>query len=172
MYWGIRTVGSHTILLKYPVTLVTTRASVSADPMLALWITFIWITWKKYMLDYKILLWTTYTYAIYAKQIQPGVDMTRPNLTWYCIRPCSDWGRIQIGVRLYERHPIASPNRLQRKPLVSVPGMRHGTCVTHVPRCMLGSLTRGGGENVPGIPCACATRNFTYLVRGPWCVIF
>ena len=26
----------------------------------------------------------------------------------------------------------------------------------------------GGGENVPGIPGACATRNFTYLVRGPW----
>ena len=31
-----------------------------------------------------------------------------------------------------------------------------------------GSLTRDGGENVPGIPGACATRNFTYLVRGPW----
>ena len=25
----------------------------------------------------------------------------------------------------------------------------------------------GGGENVPGIPGVCATRNFTYLVRGP-----
>ena len=23
-------------------------------------------------------------------------------------------------------------------------------------------------KNVPGIPGACATRNFTYLVRGPW----
>ena len=32
---------------------------------------------------------------------------------------------------------------------------------------MSGSPTRGGGENVPGIPGACATRNFTYLVRGP-----
>ena len=58
-------------------------------------------------------------------------------------------------------------HRLQRKPLVSDPGMHHGTCVTHVPWCMSGSLTRGGGENVPGIPGAwCATRNFTYLVRG------
>ena len=28
-------------------------------------------------------------------------------------------------------------------------------------------LKLGGGENVPGIPGACATRNFTYLVRGP-----
>ena len=25
-----------------------------------------------------------------------------------------------------------------------------------------------GGKNVPGIPCTCATRNFAYLVRGPW----
>ena len=25
---------------------------------------------------------------------------------------------------------------------------------------------RGGGENVPGIPGACATRSFTYLVIG------
>ena len=47
-------------------------------------------------------------------------------------------------------------HRLQRKPLVSDPGMHHGTCVTHVPWCMSGSLTRGGGENVPGIPGACA----------------
>ena len=46
--------------------------------------------------------------------------------------------------------------RLQKKPLVSDPGMHHGTCVTHVPWCMSGSLTRGGGENVPGIPGACA----------------
>ena len=56
-------------------------------------------------------------------------------------------------------------HRLQRKPLVSDPDMHHGTCVTHVPWCMSGSLTRGGGENVPGIPGACATRNFTYQVR-------
>ena len=46
--------------------------------------------------------------------------------------------------------------RLQRKPLVSDPGMHHGTCVTHVPRCMSGSLTRACGENVPDIPGACA----------------
>ena len=57
---------------------------------------------------------------------------------------------------------------LQRKPLVSGPDMHHGTCVTHVPWCTSESLTRGGGENVPGIPGACATRKFTYLVRGPW----
>ena len=49
-------------------------------------------------------------------------------------------------------------HRLQMKPPVSDPGMP-------------GSLPRGGGENVPGIPGACATRNFMYLVRGP-CMIY
>ena len=58
--------------------------------------------------------------------------------------------------------------RIKRKPLVSDPGMHHGTCVTHVPWCMTGSLTHSGGKNVPGVSGACATRNFTYLVRGPW----
>ena len=55
----------------------------------------------------------------------------------------------------------------QRKPLVKDPGTHHGTCVTHVPWCMSGSEIRGVGENVPGIPGACVTRNFTYLARGP-----
>ena len=50
-----------------------------------------------------------------------------------------------------------SPRRqFQRKPLFSYPGMHHGTCVTHVPWCMSGSLTCGDGENIPGIPGACA----------------
>ena len=34
--------------------------------------------------------------------------------------------------------------------------MHNGTCVTHVPWCMSGSLAYGDGENVPGIPGACA----------------
>ena len=47
--------------------------------------------------------------------------------------------------------------------------MHHGTCVMHVPWCMSGWLTSGCRENAPSIPGACATRNFTYLARGPWC---
>ena len=53
-----------------------------------------------------------------------------------------------------------SRHRLQIQPPVSDPG-------TLVPWCMSGSLTRGSGENVPGITGACATHTFTYLVRGP-----
>ena len=34
----------------------------------------------------------------------------------------------------------------QRKQLVSDPDLHQGTCVTHVPWCMSGSLSRGGGE--------------------------
>ena len=55
----------------------------------------------------------------------------------------------------------------------SDPDMHHSTCLTHVPWCMPGSLTsgflcsrwRGKRSRHSG---ACATRNFTYLVRGPW----
>ena len=46
-------------------------------------------------------------------------------------------------------------HRLQRMPLDNDPGMYHGMCATQ---------TRGGGENVTGIPSA--TRNCAYLVRG------
>ena len=72
------------------------------------------------------------------------------------------------GLRMHrECRESFSRHLLQRKLLVSDRGMHHGTCITHVPWCMSGSLTRCDGENVPGIPGACATRNFTYLVRGP-----
>ena len=53
-------------------------------------------------------------------------------------------------------------HRFKKKTLVSNPVMHHGTCVTHVPWCMSGSLTRGDGENALRIPGACATRKFTY----------
>ena len=46
--------------------------------------------------------------------------------------------------------------------------MHNGTCVTHVPWSMSGSLTSGGWENISVIPGACPTLNFTYLARGPW----
>ena len=73
--------------------------------------------------------------------------------------------RLRMRRECRERFPC---HRLQRKPLVSDPGMHHGTCVTHVPWCMSGSLTRSGGDHAPGIPSACATHNIAYLARGPW----
>ena len=61
-------------------------------------------------------------------------------------------------------------------PRVSDPDMHHSTGVTHVPWCMPGSLTNGflwnrWQEKIPGIPGACASPNFAYLVRGPCTLI-
>ena len=73
------------------------------------------------------------------------------------------------GLRMCRGCRVRFPrHRLQRKLLISDPGLHCGTCVTHAPWYMSGSLTHGGRENVPGIPGACATCNFVYLIRGPW----
>ena len=79
--------------------------------------------------------------------------------TRYCLAP--QWASYKIrkiaGCACAGNAGNVSPRHwLHRKTLVSDPDMHHGTCVTHVPWCMSGSLTRGGGENVPGIPGACA----------------
>ena len=82
------------------------------------------------------------------------------------------WASYQIRKLVGAHAPGTFSRRIKRKPRVSNPDMRHGTCVTQMPWCMPWSLTRGfllirGEGDVPGIPGACATRNFTYLVRGP-----
>ena len=52
------------------------------------------------------------------------------------------------------------------------PEMHHSTCHDGCrDRKLTVSFDVGCGENVPGITRACETRNFTYLVRGPWCKI-
>ena len=88
----------------------------------------------------------TLSCGIMSSQIIPRINHNGP-LTRYA------------KLRVTHAPGMLSPHRLLRKPLVSDPGMHH------VPWCMSESLTRGGGENVPG---ACATRNFTCLARGPW----
>ena len=99
-----------------------------------------------------------------------GKNMRRTVVSWVsltihktrrsCSTLCSMHGRVRMhhgtsmgllpdtwncGLRMRrecrERFPR---HQLQRKPLVSNPGMHHGTCVTHVPWCMSGSLTCGG----------------------------
>ena len=42
--------------------------------------------------------------------------------------------------------------RLQRKLLVSDPGMHHGTCITHVPWCMWDRLPAVAGKTFPAFP--------------------
>ena len=86
-------------------------------------------------------------------------------------------------------HAPGMPGTFSPSPRVSDPGMHHGMCVTHVPRCMPGSPTGGflwngeNGENVPGIPGACATpfqrkppvgdpgmHRGTCVTHMPWCM--
>ena len=74
----------------------------------------------------------------------------------------------------YEKLRVAhAPGMFSPTPRVSELDMHHGTCVTHVPWCIPGSLTsaffwsRWRGKR-PGLPYACATRNFSYLTKGPW----
>ena len=78
--------------------------------------------------------------------------------------------RLVRYVKLWVAHALGMPghfprHRFQRKPLVGDLGMHHGKWF------MSGSLTRGGGENVPGISCVCPNHNFTNLIRGPSAVM-
>ena len=58
-------------------------------------------------------------------------------------------------------------------PRVSDPDLHHGTCVTHVPWCIPGSLTSGflwrrwWGKR-PRLSRRMRNPQFSYLVRGPW----
>ena len=78
------------------------------------------------------------------------------------------YGTLARYAKLWVAHAPGMPGTFFPPPRISDPDMHHGTCVTHVPWCMPGSLTSGflwsrrRGEMFP------ATCNFTYLVRGPW----
>ena len=85
----------------------------------------------------------------------------------------SGHGPLSRHVKLWVAHMPGMLGMFSPPPRVRDSDMHHVTCVTHVSWSMPGSLTSGflwsrGGENVPGIPGACTTCNFTYLVRGPW----
>ena len=72
--------------------------------------------------------------------------------------------KYNCGLPMRHKSPECFPrHRLQRKPLVSDPGMHHRTCETHI-----GNAIPRWWKNIPGIPGAYATRNFAFLARGPW----
>ena len=101
---------------------------------------------------------------------QQGCQMD--NLIYHVVHCKTDakWqhGPLARYVKLRVAHAPGIPGMFSPPPLVSEPDMPHGTCVTHVLWCMPDvSFEVGGGENVPGIPGACTTHNFTYLARGP-----
>ena len=66
------------------------------------------------------------------------------------------------------------PGTFSPPPQFSDPDLHHGTCVTHVPWCMSGSLTRSflwsrsRGKTFPAFLAHARSVIFLYLVRGPW----
>ena len=67
------------------------------------------------------------------------------------------WASCQIR-KIADAHAPGMPGTFSPSPQVSDPDMHHGTCVTHVPWCMPGSLTSGflwnwrRGETFPAFP--------------------
>ena len=110
-----------------------------------------------------IRLQTGSSYSTKRLTLLPSSSKTTPWKKW-----ASSWIRKITGCAYAGMPGTFSPPKR-----VSDLDLHHGTCLTHVPWCMPGSLTSGtfevgGRENVPGILSACATRNFTYLVRCPY----
>ena len=67
------------------------------------------------------------------------------------------WASCQIR-KIAGAHAPGMPGTFSPSPQVSDPDMHHGTCVTHVPWCMPGSLTNGflwnrrRGKTFPAFP--------------------
>ena len=86
---------------------------------------------------------------------------------------CHAYGPLERYVKLWVANALERAGTFFPQPRVNDPDMHHGTCVTLVPRYMLGSLDLAvsfdsmAGRR-PGIPGTWATHSFTCLVRGPW----
>ena len=119
--------------------------------------------------------------ALFKKTVHMNLNLERPTSRWLVFVSCTYSINYNIGCMgllpdmwycgLRMRRECRERFRrqwLQRKPLVSDPGMHHGTCVMHVPWCMSGSLTpqwRGKRSRHSR-----RMRNFMYLARGPYVV--
>ena len=84
----------------------------------------------------------------------------------------SPWAICQIR-KIAGAHVPGMSGTFSPPPQVSAPDMHHGTCVTHVPWCISGSLTSGFlwsrrvGKTFPAFPAHAQPIIFTYLVRTP-----
>ena len=87
--------------------------------------------------------WRIYVSASYGCPMADHFITTIQSTT----KPCNHswdllWSSYQIG-RIAVAHVMRIPGTFSPPPRVSDPGMHHGTCVTHVPWCMPGSLISG-----------------------------
>ena len=110
---------------------------------------------------------------VYGDQLLPVKFFYWARLGCVCRWKQYEWASYKIR-KIAGTHALGTQVTFSPPPGASDSDMHHGTCVTHVVRCMPGSLTSGSPlesstrENVPGIPGACEIPNVTYLVRGPW----
>ena len=121
---------------------------------MGVWIVWLLVTWLNAVRCNWVECW------YYRPQYRHSISMFNNPWASYQIRQIVDWACAgNAGI-------VSTP------PQVSDPDMYQGTCATHVPWCMPGSLTSSflwsGGGNVPGILGVWITRKFTYLVRGPY----
>ena len=83
-------------------------------------------------------------------------------------------GPLTRYAKLWVAHVPGMPGMFSPPPRVSDPDMHHGTCATHVPWCMPGSLTNGflwsrrRGKMFPAFPMHAQPTTFAYLERGPY----
>ena len=109
-----------------------------------------------------------------AETIRPAHNSMWCYTVWYDAHDMI-WASCQIR-KIVGVHAPRMPGLFSLPPRVSYPDMHHSWCMTYVPLCMQGSLTSSflwsRRKNAPGIPSACSTHSFTYLVRGPCSVIY
>ena len=97
------------------------------------------------------MLTDSYSYLI-CSQVVPvkvnrnGHSSEWTNLIWYTLLivfTSNPNGPFTRCVKLRVAHALGMPGTFSPQQRVSDPDMHHGTCVTHVPWCMPGSLTSG-----------------------------
>ena len=86
--------------------------------------------------------------------------------------PCSSMGLLpdkqNCGLRMHRECRERFPRHRELATCITARASR--TCRdAWRDRSLAVSFVFGSGKNVPGIPGACATHNFAYLVRGPYC---
>ena len=94
------------------------------------------------------------------------------NAVILCCRNTS-WASYQIR-KIAGAHALGMPGKFSPPPRASDPGMHHGTCVTHVPWCMPGSLTndflwsRRRGKTFPAFPAHAQTAILRIWQEAHW----
>ena len=107
----------------------------------------------------------------YLLQLRLGTDDMKP-ISNTLLKQCPN-GSVARYVKLWVAYAPGMLGTFSSPARVRDPDMHHGTCVTHLPWCMPGSLassflwSQGGGGDVPGIPGACTTRNFYVSGKRP-----